>query len=162
MNPENDNLDALGSYLCQMTNHLCAHAHISCRLHIADLPANIQVSSQLRHNITMVVKEAVHNAVKHARASELSLTMAFEHGALEISIEDNGGGFPAAAGPSGNGLTNMERRMAEINGKCLLESRVGSGTTVQLRVVFPGKPMNEGPNGHQMRQTQYEKNSNGG
>src|SRR5262249_4433540 len=61
VNPENDNLDALGNFLCQVLNDLCNQARLRCRLEVTDLPRNIQVSSQTRHNIMMAVKEAVHN-----------------------------------------------------------------------------------------------------
>jgi len=61
VNPENDNLDALGNYLCQMTNHLCKHAQPAVPLEHLDWPNTFAVSSQLRHNIIMAVKEAVHN-----------------------------------------------------------------------------------------------------
>jgi hypothetical protein len=60
VNPANDNLDALGTYLCQITNNLCKPAQLPCRLEITDLPRNVQVSSQLRHNVAMAVKEATH------------------------------------------------------------------------------------------------------
>jgi signal transduction histidine kinase len=137
VNPENDNLDALGNYLCQMTNHLCEHAQLPCRLTISDLPGDLQVSSQLRHNITMAVKEAVHNVIKHSKASEISLRTEFEQGVLVVSIQDNGCGFDLKGGLTGSGLTNMQRRMADIGGKCSVESSPGSGTRIQLHLAIP-------------------------
>jgi len=137
VNPENDNLDALGNYLCQMTNHLCEHAQLPCRLSISDLPRSVQVSSQLRHNIIMAVKEAVHNAIKHSKASEIILRAEFERGVLLISVQDNGCGFNPASAPNGSGLTNMHRRMADIGGNCSVESPPDSGTRVQLRLAIP-------------------------
>ena len=77
VNPENDNLDALGNYLCQMVNQLCGGLQFRCRFHVQDLPREIQISSQTRHNISMAVKEAVHNVIKHANASEVSIHIAF-------------------------------------------------------------------------------------
>jgi signal transduction histidine kinase len=138
VNPENDNLDALGNYLCQMTNHLCKHAQLSCRLEILDLPQNIHVSSQVRHNVAMAVKEATHNVIKHARATEITLGVALENGELQICIKDNGVGFdPAKLEDSfGNGLNNMKRRLADIGGSCTIESQAGQGSVVQLRLKF--------------------------
>ena len=85
VNPENDNLDALGNYLCQMVNQLCESTQIRCRFHVSELPREIQVSSQTRHNISMAVKEAVHNAIKHAAGSELVIQMAIIGNELTIS-----------------------------------------------------------------------------
>jgi len=137
VNPENDNLDALGNYLCQMTNHLCENAQLPCRWSISELPGDLQVSSQLRHNITMAVKEAVHNVIKHSKATEISLRVEFERGLLVISVQDNGCGFNMDQPASGNGLTNMRRRMSDIRGECVIESRPGGGTRVQITLALP-------------------------
>jgi signal transduction histidine kinase len=137
INPENDNLDALGNYLCQMANNLCEQAHLPCRLEGRDLPRTIEVSSQTRHNVTMAVKEAVHNVIKHASATELTLNIAYEKDELIVSIQDNGCGFAAGGDRAGHGLINMKRRLADIGGTCDIESRMGSGTTVQLRLRLP-------------------------
>jgi signal transduction histidine kinase len=138
VNPENDNLDALGNYLCQMTNNLCENAQLPCRWSISDLPGDLQVSSQLRHNITMAVKEAVHNVIKHSKATELSLRVEFERRELMISVQDNGCGFDAKSSPNGSGLTNMSRRMTDIGGKCVVESHPGGGgARVEFQLALP-------------------------
>jgi signal transduction histidine kinase len=134
VNPENDNLDALGGYLCQMTNRLGEQAQLSCRLVISDLPRDIEVSSQTRHNVIMTVKEALHNVVKHAKASEAHLRVSYENELLTIQIHDNGCGFETTKKPTGNGLVNMKRRLVEIGGACIIESRAGGGTTVEMRL----------------------------
>lgn len=136
VNPENDNLDALGNYLCQMINQLCEHAQLPCRLQISDLPSTIQVSSQIRHNIILAAKEAVHNVIKHAKASEMTLHVAFEEETLLICIQDNGRGFDATAGPTGNGLVNMKCRLTDIGGTCSFKSRTDGGTSVEMRLPF--------------------------
>jgi signal transduction histidine kinase len=137
VNPENDNLDALGNYLCQMVNQLCSQAQLRCRVHVEELPRDVQLSSQTRHNITMAVKEAMHNVIKHARASEVTLHAAYFGNLLTVSLQDNGCGFQVAGNLPGNGLTNMKRRLQEIGGTCTIESQPGHGTTVQLRMEVP-------------------------
>ena len=132
--PENDNLEALGNYLCQMVNQLCAQARLRCRLHVADLPAQVQLSSQTRHNLTLAVKEAVHNVIKHARASEVTLGVELSAQMLRVAVRDDGCGFAATDTPRGHGLANMQRRLAEIGGRCSLESAPGKGTVVELRL----------------------------
>jgi signal transduction histidine kinase len=135
VNPENDNLDAMGTYLCQKINELCTHAQVRCRLHVVDLPQNVQISSQMRHNISMAVKEAAHNVIKHAGASLVTMRVTFSDMLLTVSIQDDGCGFNVAGTPSGNGVVNMKRRLEDIGGSCLVESRPGQGTTVQLRLI---------------------------
>jgi signal transduction histidine kinase len=135
VNPENDNLDALGGYLCQMVNHFCEQAQLSCRLAISDLPRDVEVSSQTRHNVIMTVKEALHNVVKHSQASEAHLHVSLELELLTIRLHDNGCGFEMTRKSTGNGLVNMQRRLVEIGGTCRIESQVGVGTTVEMRLL---------------------------
>jgi signal transduction histidine kinase len=134
VNPDNDNMEALGDYLCQMASHLCEPAQLRCRLHIPDLPQNIQISSHVRHHVVMAVKESVHNVIKHARASHVTISVACAERLLAISIQDNGCGFQVVA--AGNGLANIKRRMEEIGGDCLIESQSGQGTAIHLRLMI--------------------------
>lgn len=134
VNPENDNLDALITYLCQMSNKYCSQAQLRCRLETPEAPPSIPFSSHVRHNLIMAVKEAVHNVIKHARATEVRLRITFEASALSISIHDDGCGFDPSACPPGNGLGNLKRRIQNIGGSFTIESGVGAGTTVTLRL----------------------------
>jgi len=136
VSPENDNLDALGNYLCQMTNHLCENAQLPRRWSISDLPGTLPVASQLRHNIIMAVKEAVHNVIKHSKATEISLRVQFERDVLLVSVQDDGCGFNVNGSPNGSGLANMRHRMADIGGNCLVESQPGAGTCVRLNLAL--------------------------
>jgi signal transduction histidine kinase len=151
VNPENDNLDALANYLCQMGNQLCSQAQLRCRLEVPDLPAQASLTSQVRHNLILAVKEALHNVIKHARASEVHLRITFtadRRGAtvpssgssgsmLIICIQDDGCGFDPALCPSGNGLANVKRRMEGLGGGVSIESRRAVGTTVTLHLPVP-------------------------
>jgi signal transduction histidine kinase len=141
VNPENDNLEALGNYLCQMVNQLCERTQMRCRFHVVGLPAEVQVSSQTRHNITMAVKEAVHNVIKHAKASEITMRMSFAQSYLDISLEDDGVGFLADGRAAGNGLTNMRQRLLSIGGHCSISSKPGQGTTVRMHLTV--KPLDK-------------------
>ncbi|HWX21685.1 MAG TPA: sensor histidine kinase [Candidatus Binatia bacterium] len=132
VSPENDNLYALGDYLRQMTSQLCEVAQLRCRFHIPPLPRDVQVSSQTRHNIIMAIKEAVHNVIKHANASEVTIRVAFTEGLLSVCIQDNGRGFSASVRTGGNGLANMRRRLESVGGSCVIESQSGQGTSVHL------------------------------
>jgi signal transduction histidine kinase len=82
----------------------------------------------------MAVKEAVHNIIKHAGASEVTIRMQFADGILEVSVHDDGGGFQPADNISGHGLSNMKQRLQNIGGTCVVEGKPGEGTTVRLRL----------------------------
>ncbi len=136
VNPENDNLDALGNYLCQMVNQLCLQARLRCRLNVMDLPGEVQVSSQTRHNIAMAVKEAVHNIIKHAKAEEVTLRVSLSGWRLCISVQDDGRGFDPSDQSSGSGLKNMQRRLADLGGTCTIQSLAPRGTTVEMSLLI--------------------------
>jgi signal transduction histidine kinase len=135
VSPENDNLEALGTYLSQLANKLCEQTPLRCRFQVTSLPTEVQLSSQTRHNICMAVKEAIHNVIKHAQATEITMRITFADGQLDITIQDDGRGFDPQTRAEGNGLPNMKRRLADIGGQCTFESRPGAGTTVHLNLM---------------------------
>jgi signal transduction histidine kinase len=137
VNPENDNLDALGSYLCQLVHQLCEQAKLSCRLRVPELPPDVQVASQLRHNVILAVKEAINNIIKHASAGEVTFQVGFEGDVLTISISDNGSGFDSSKNVMGNGIPNMKQRLETIGGNCNIESSA-RGTTILMHVRVNG------------------------
>ena len=46
VNPENDNLDLLGTFLCQITNNLCKQTNLRCRLEMDELPLRASFKSR--------------------------------------------------------------------------------------------------------------------
>lgn len=131
VNPENDNLDAVGNYICQMVTTLCERPRLRCRFYVSELPKKPQISSQTRHNLSMAVKEAVNNVLKHARATEIVVRIEFDGESMRVSVTDDGCGFQVSGhAPGGNGLPNMKRRLEESGGTCTIQSEAGKGTTI--------------------------------
>lgn len=135
VNPENDHLEALVNFLCQLTQNVGDTAGIRCRIHSSPAPRDRPVTSELRHNVTLAVKEALHNAIKHAGATELTARIEFTEPHLRITIEDNGRGFDAASITPGSGLENMRRRMELIGGTVAMET--SPGTRICFQVPIP-------------------------
>ena len=135
VNPKNDDLDSLTSFVCQLAEQMCSQAQLRCRMEIPDLRLDIPVASAVRHNVIMAVKEAIHNVIKHGHASEVQIRMEEAKSVFTIEVSDNGSGFDPATTAHGNGLENMERRLQSLKGNCSVTSRPGSGTKVTL--VFP-------------------------
>jgi two-component system sensor histidine kinase DegS len=78
----------------------------------------------------------MNNALKHAKASEVSVEFACNGKDCEITISDDGQGFdPTVVREDGNGLKNMKTRMETIGGTFELSTKNGSGTKVCL--AFP-------------------------
>ncbi|MCX6910535.1 MAG: triple tyrosine motif-containing protein, partial [Verrucomicrobia bacterium] len=130
VNPGNDTLERLIGYLSDYAAEYLAAAGIRLS---QDLPENVPaapISSDVRHGLLLAAKEALHNAVKHAAATEIKLSVALEPQSLRVQIADNGRGFDPAARAAGHGLANMRERLTTIGGSCQIESALGQGTRV--------------------------------
>jgi signal transduction histidine kinase len=88
----------------------------------------------VRHHLWMLLKEAINNAIKHSRGTEISVHSEVTKDNLSVSIADNGKGFDANSLKRGRGLTTMEMRAEQLRGNVRVESTIGKGTTVFVRV----------------------------
>jgi signal transduction histidine kinase len=145
VNPQNDTLDHLLSYIGQYAQEYFRKTGIECDLKIPERVPFQPISSQSRHHLFLAVHEALANILKHSGATRASITMACRSADFEIIISDNGSGFdlassesdsPSSAAGFCNGLGNMRRRMGEMGGRCVIESRPGQGTTIQFVLFF--------------------------
>jgi signal transduction histidine kinase len=141
LRPGSDSLQSLVEYIAHFANELIEGDTTRCRL---DLPQELPTQSlppEMRHNIFLVVKEALTNALKHAHAREVRVQAKASARALELVVQDDGEGFAAEAlSPTPgrrHGLGNMRRRAEEMGGTLTVESGRGKGTSVRLVVRFP-------------------------
>ena len=88
-----------------------------------------------------IAQEGVNNAVRHAQASVIEVTLHYDAHTLQLSMDDDGEGFTydAAAFAEGGhfGLQGMRERAAEIGGTLQVASEPGKGTHITLRVDIP-------------------------
>jgi signal transduction histidine kinase/ligand-binding sensor domain-containing protein len=149
INPENDTLDSLVSYVGKHVQEYLSSAKIRCRL---DFPAEtppIAVPAETRHNLFLAIKEVLHNIVKHSRATEVKFDLKLLPDAFVFTIHDNGVGFVQGAHnesvaegriSSGHGLGNLAQRLKDIGGDCSILSDPGKGTRIELRLPATSLP----------------------
>lgn len=131
INPRNDTLRYLIDYISQFTVEFLHAAEIKCRVDLPDNIPDVAVSPEARHNLFLVVKEALNNVTRHARAGEVHLTIALSGREMTMALDDNGCGFNGETdNASADGLRNMRQRMEELGGRFELQSRPGAGTRV--------------------------------
>ena len=95
-----------------------------------------------------VTQEAANNAVKHAMATTLDVSLARVNGTLVLTMADDGIGFSPESTPKGGlGLTGMYERIVQINGSFDIQSAHGMGTTVIARIPVSLESLQEGTNG---------------
>jgi len=89
-------------------------------------------------HLLLLAREAVTNALKHASAQQIQVTITYEETRFQISVEDNGKGFDAThcPGPQDGhfGLLGMHERMKRLQGEMTVASAVGSGTRIVASV----------------------------
>jgi signal transduction histidine kinase len=135
VDPEDNSLQSLADYLSGYAEEFFSNTTVSCRLKVPVAFPQITLEGRVRHDLLLAVKEALNNVVRHSEATEVEFRMAVANGDLEIEIVDNGKGF--TGGTEGHGLKNLSTRLLKLGGKCTVESRVGGGTTVQIRLPLP-------------------------
>lgn len=135
INPRNDTIDNLATYLCRFAREHFELAGIQLHLDVpAELPDGL-LSSEARYQLFLAAKEVMTNIVKHARATEVSLTLRADASGLSIAIRDNGCGLPAQKPKRpGNGTMNVQERLVALGGAANCASQAGKGTELTLRM----------------------------
>jgi signal transduction histidine kinase len=107
---------------------------------------DIEISDEIRRNIYYIFKEACHNSLLHSNATEITLNTSFSGKVLKIGFEDNGKGIDdktlqmfkndtiIPGSLHGNGLRNITKRAAEINGVMDISSHPEIGTAISLTI----------------------------
>ncbi|QBD79112.1 sensor histidine kinase [Ktedonosporobacter rubrisoli] len=94
-------------------------------------------------NLYYIVREALTNICKHAKASSISIFMFSHEGSLHISVGDNGVGTPAPTVVTGEqdgyhqGLIGLRERVTLLGGYLAIESQPGKGTRIDVEVPVP-------------------------
>jgi signal transduction histidine kinase len=132
LNTDPSDTPTLRSELKKVITELTADAplHVSVRMTgpLDVLPEN------LAEHAEAVVREAVSNVVRHARAHEMTITVSVEDD-LVISVTDDGVGVPTKVARSG--LHNLNRRAVQSGGTCTVERQESGGTKLVWSAPLP-------------------------
>ena len=130
-------LDDLGliSALATLCERVAAHTEVEIRPELrAELPA---LSHEAELVIYRAAQESLTNAVRHAHASHVVVTLSRNGDGVRLEVADDGVGSPAAAGERPGGLRFMRERALAIGGEARVE-RSGSGGTRVVLIVPAG------------------------
>lgn len=90
-----------------------------------------------------MAQESLNNALKHARARNLTIEAVYQPDAFSLSIRDDGQGFDQnevmarELSHSGSGLHNLRQRAQLLGGTCIIDSQPGAGTRVYITLPQP-------------------------
>ena len=95
------------------------------------------LTDEIELNLLRICQEAMNNAVKHSRAKNLSVSLNYGPGSVEVRVEDDGCGLnDKPASKESLGLIGMQERAQRIGAKLTIDSRNGRGTTVTCQLPF--------------------------
>jgi signal transduction histidine kinase len=139
LNPRYDNLDSLISYIRRYFGEYLESVGVNFRMDAPDNIQDITVTPDFRRNVLYACQEALQNAVKHGKCSEVQYRVKFDGIKMAVTISDNGRGFDKAKpGSGGNGMLNMQKRAQELGGTFEIESHPGKGTRVNFEIPVEG------------------------
>ncbi|MGB8346351.1 MAG: sensor histidine kinase [Ktedonobacteraceae bacterium] len=104
----------------------------------AQFDAEPNIPFEQKQALYRIAQEALHNIVKHARATSVVLQLARQADTLLLVVRDDGCGFdPDASFPGHLGLRSMRERAAKVDASFAIESAPGQGVCIEARVAFP-------------------------
>ena len=108
---------------------------LCCDFRAGDIPEK-NLSPRVQHELLRIAQEAIHNAVRHASPTVISVSLRWDAPNLILQVRDDGSGFAAAElrKNEGFGLANMRERASEIDGRLEIQTAVGRGTTIVVTV----------------------------
>ena len=137
VNPQHDSMLALQRRLRTFAHEVCEAKGIALRIEVTKEIAGIKLHPEIRRNLLLIAKEALHNAVKYSGTTSIEVKFALNHKHILLDIIDAGNGFEIAPAKNGNGLSNMRLRAEKLGGKFEIVSARGKGT--QIKVCTPIK-----------------------
>lgn len=103
---------------------------------IPDEPVILQ--EQVRNDLFLILKEGLHNIIRHSKAKNVAFTANFKDNLCSISLKDDGIGMadslPVKKGLHGNGLVNMRRRAEESGIEFKIHTFEGAGTEIFMHL----------------------------
>lgn len=143
-------LDDLGlrEALANFAQNWSEHFGVPVEVHTSGMGRE-RLTSESETTLYRIAQEALNNVSKHARAESVSILLEQRTDFISLIVEDDGVGFDAEemfdANDKGLGLVGMRERAALVGGTAKIESRLGEGTTVIVRIPAPPVPMSGGP-----------------
>ena len=127
---------AIGPILGTMTQQVSHEFGVPVEYKVSGRPFDLDQSTA--HELLMVVREALHNAMRHGQPTQVHVDVDFEKKELRVQVRDDGRGFDTAMASSQQnghyGLVGIQERAKRVGGVLVLNSRPGAGTDLTLSV----------------------------
>jgi two-component system sensor histidine kinase UhpB len=120
-------------------DHLSRHANLS--IHFESKQDSRRLDASVETAVYRAAQEALTNIVRHAQATAVEISLAYQDDRLDLTISDNGRGFPEVPGQEiGLGLIGIRERLSAVGGALHIDSRPGTGSTLYIQVPLSPCP----------------------
>lgn len=133
VNARYDKAENLVAYIRKYAIEYFDATPIKCKVNLPENIIEIAMDGKMRRHVFLVVKEALHNVLKHSAATAVTINIGIVGNTFNIVIIDNGKGINfETVSRFSNGLVNMQKRMEDVSGSFSIKNH--EGTTVELRL----------------------------
>lgn len=132
LNTENDSLSSLIAYLQKQSRQMMENYPGNFFMNIPEEIPDKKISGDARRHIHLLVKEALHNIIKHSGADRTEVSISCND-KLRIVVADNGKGMETGiSNETGNGMKNMRKRTQQLEGMFFIENKDGLKLTFEI------------------------------
>jgi signal transduction histidine kinase len=123
--------DGLGPALARLAGQARDFSGVECTV---EVEPEVVVGDSAASELYRIAQEALRNALRHAGAAKVQISLRREPGSLTLRVADDGSGFPPDREVRGLGLRNMQRRAERLGGRLAITRPPGGGTEVACRI----------------------------
>ena len=133
MKPGKDEFMTMSTRIKNFANDILGSTNINYKIKIEPEIDKKIIDMTVRKNIVLILKEAINNVAKYSKATQLEVVLEIEGNMLKIIVTDNGVGFDPTI-VKGNGIVNMQKRVAVLGGSFSIISGETSGTILSASI----------------------------
>lgn len=127
---------ALDEFCLKMTE--LGRVHMTVEYTPANFP---RLNREMETHLYRIIQEFTANTLKHAKATQINVYISLINDELNMIFEDNGRGFDISKKSRGIGILNIENRIKMLNGQIKIDSLIGRGTAIFLKIPIQKKPV---------------------
>ena len=132
--PMNDSMQKIVARMREFASGALEPKNIDVEFYVDEEVLDLKLNMESRRDLFLIFKEAVNNIAKYSDSDHVTIHIKYVQKRLMLKIKDNGIGFDINAADSGNGISNMKKRAAMLNGRIKWYSDKDRGTYVLLNV----------------------------
>jgi signal transduction histidine kinase len=134
INPQNDTFEQIIFRMKEFIAEILEPLNINYAFEEEGNFSTIKLDIKKRKDFYLLFKEAINNAVKYSQCNTVNVKLVQSPQLLSLTIADDGKGFNEKLVKAGNGLANMRKRAASMEGSIDIKSELDKGTSIQLQV----------------------------